>query len=377
MDLSNLEKKLTDKLSDELSGVTMDITSSFLNGRVSSPLLTNCLSYDQMEAVQYASEMTNFALSYASSISQNVQSAARMGIGALSSAGLYITKDGIEFDPSSITGIIGDITQTVVELSMQELLTLRNLAWEKLTYVPDLKSIADKSLSYFMKYIGGGEEALAYAGIIYKSKTKGLISPEDIISSGLGSGDNVNDTDEMEKEMMKDNIKNTLSKVKTFSEEHFIPITKEISNITGKISYYTTEAARWAAFGPEWLTRTILDGTSYYFNIAEKYVDECCYVVNEKKQEWLNLLAAEITKQMCKQYDRIIEKLRQMAFEQIEREEQKLKIEASVQISNSMSKLEAKTGVHIKLPDLTDANALLKIKTNADLAKLMSGTGIL
>ena len=128
--MSNIQDKLKEQLSNELGdklrSLEMDVTTSFLDSKICSPLLAS-------------------SKNLATQVTGNIGAANN----ALRSAGLYITNDGVEFDPSVVVDTAGMIVNSSINLTMSELNRLKNNAIKEITYIPDPSIIIKKAISYF------------------------------------------------------------------------------------------------------------------------------------------------------------------------------------------------------------------------------------
>ena len=103
--VDKLKEKLTNELGDKLRSIEMDVTSSFLNGKICSPLLAT-----------------------ANTAALQAQSIARGTLNAAAQAGLYITKDGLKYDPTVMVNMAGQIVNSALQSATSELVRLKDNA---------------------------------------------------------------------------------------------------------------------------------------------------------------------------------------------------------------------------------------------------------
>ena len=103
--IDKLKERLTNELGDKLRSVEMDVTSSFLSGKICSPLLATV-----------------------DNASMQAQAIARGTLNAAAKAGLYITKDGLRYDPTVMTDTAGLIVNSAIQSAMSELVRLKDNA---------------------------------------------------------------------------------------------------------------------------------------------------------------------------------------------------------------------------------------------------------
>ena len=124
--IDRLKERLTNELGDKLRSVEMDVTSSFLSGKICSPLLAT---------------VDNAAI--------QADAIARGTLNTAAAAGLYITKDGLRYDPTVMTDAAGLIVNSAMQSVTSELIRLKDNAVREITYIPDPSIIVKKAISYF------------------------------------------------------------------------------------------------------------------------------------------------------------------------------------------------------------------------------------
>lgn len=347
----SLQQGISNELNDELSKVTMDVTSSFLNGRISSPLVSYALSYTSITMAGVNNALYNTA--------------------ALQSAGLYITKDGINFDQSVGINIAETIVKTTHEMVKQEFKMLENMAIQRLTYIPDLSYITNRVSYNFLKYVALDDTTHVDSlnNTIREKKKNGGLLPG--MSDGSTDAPEYDTVEETEKAAQNKTNK-TLEGIKKFAEDKIIPTMKDISYIADKVSMYSSEVTKYVAFGPEWVNKKILDESNKYFKIAEDKVTMVCDMVDEKKMEGYAIVADELSKTMCTQYDAIKTRIAKMAENKRKAVVEKLKKKAEAEISDAKAKVEAKTGVHLPLPTVDMKSIMMNAKNAEKITKMLS-----
>ena len=125
-----LKSQLNSMLGDEMKRLEMDVTNSFLNGKICSPLMAT-----------------------ATNTLQSANVAKSSALNAAAAAGLYITKDGLQFDPAAASSVVQSILNVAIDTTKAELLNIRNKAWKELTYIPDPSIIVERATSYFTYFL--------------------------------------------------------------------------------------------------------------------------------------------------------------------------------------------------------------------------------
>jgi len=326
MDTNKLKEQINNKLGDEMRKVEMDVTNSFMTGKICSPLI-----------------------SYGGSMLRDVNSVKNNTLSTLSTAGIYVTKDGLQVDPSVIINLGNSILNTAIETVKTELLSIRNYAWKRLTYIPDPSIITKKAISYFSYYL---EDELDINSLL----------------------DNVSADETFEKE--NEEKKKNFSYYVTYFVEQQLPVAAEkFSYYENIISQYCAYASYYAAFGPEWLTNTIVDGIESGSDAVIEEISKLMVVVDDFKLEQYDKAGEAMGKFMVKQYEALLRDNLKDADDEVEKNKSSVKIKARALIQQANLKIMAKTGVHIPVEKISKEN-YNKIKRNAKLAKLLNLAGL-
>lgn len=326
MDTNKLKEQINNKLGDEMRKVEMDVTNSFMTGKICSPLI-----------------------SYGGSMLRDVNSVKNNTLSTLSTAGIYVTKDGLQVDPSVVINLGSSILSTAIETVKTELLSIRNYAWKRLTYIPDPSIITKKAISYFSNYL---EDELDINSLL----------------------DNVPADETFEKE--NEEKEKNFSYYVTYFVEQQLPIAAEkFSYYENIISQYCAYASYYAAFGPEWLTNTIVDGIESGSDAVIEEISKLMVIVDDFKLEQYDKAGEAMGKFMVKQYESLLRDNLKDADDEVEKNKSLVKIKARALIQQANLKIMAKTGVHIPVEKISKEN-YNKIKRNAKLAKLLNLAGL-
>ena len=322
--IDKLKERLTNELGDKLRSVEMDVTNSFLSGKICSPLLAT---------------VDNAAI--------QAQGIARGTLNAAAQAGLYITKDGLRYDPTVMTDAAGLIVSSAMQSVTSELIRLKNNALREITYIPDPTIIVKKALSYF-----------AY-NVQNEIKINELLDEL-----------NVN-IDDKEEERQDKRVEITYNKLNEFITYTLPQISYKINTISDNINTVTGYAASYMAFGPEWVTEKV----SYYIaegsDIAETFLNEQTKKLNDYKMKLYNLTAKAIGDWMTKKYEELIEQNAKAINDEIEVGKQKAKIKGISLIQKANLAIMAKTGIKIPIDKVKPEN-LSKLKRTTELSKLIN-----
>lgn len=326
MDTNKIKEQINNKLGDEMRKVEMDVTNSFMTGKICSPLI-----------------------SYGGSMLRDINSVKNNTLSTLSTAGIYITKDGLQVDPSAIINLGSSILSTAIETVKTELLSIRNYAWKRLTYIPDPSIITKKAISYFSYYL---EDELDINSLL----------------------DNVPADEKFEKE--NEEKKKNFSYYVTYFVEQQLPVAAEkFSYYENIISQYCAYASYYSAFGPEWLTNTIVDGIESGSDAVIEEISKLMVIVDDFKLEQYDKAGEAMGKFMVKQYESLLRDNLKDADDEVEKNKSSVKIKARALIQQANLKIMAKTGVHIPVEKISKEN-YNKIKRNAKLAKLLNLAGL-
>lgn len=326
MNTNKLKEQINNKLGDEMRKVEMDVTNSFMSGKICSPLI-----------------------SYGGSMLRDINSVKNNTLSTLSTAGIYITKDGLQVDPSVVINLGSSILNTAIETVKTELLSIRNYAWKRLTYIPDPSIITKKALSYFSFYLEGGLD----------------------INSLL---DDISVDEQFEKE--NEEKKKNFSYYVTYFVEQKLPVAAEkVSYYENIISQYCAYASYYAAFGPEWLTDTIVDGIESGSDAVIEEIAKLMVIVDDFKLELYDKAGEAIGKFISKLYESLLRDNLKDVNDEVEKNKSLIKIKARALIQQANLKIMAKTGVHIPVEKISKEN-YNKIKRTAKLAKLLNLAGL-
>lgn len=321
----NLKEQISNSLGDEMRKVEMDVTSSFLNGKICSPLVSAGIN--------------------TMSSTKNVLGT---GLNTAAQAGLYITKDGLQFDPSAATDLVASIANIAVESAKNELISIRNKAWADITYIPDPKIITDIAKSYFSEYITNDLDI---------NKILDFAPTEDKLEK-------INNEIPEKKQ----------DKITKFVEKTLPKVTSKISETEAKISEYCTYASYYMAFGPSWVSEQIAYGIETASYAISYEVNDITTAVNNVKMEVYELAGNELGKQLSKQYENLLRTQVKMLNDELDTQKSKVQIKAQELLQKANLKIMAKTGIKIPIQKISPEN-LSKIKNNARLAKMLNMAG--
>ena len=322
--VDKLKEKLTNELGDKLRSIEMDVTSSFLNGKICSPLLATA---------------NNAAL--------QAQSIARGTLNAAAQAGLYITKDGLKYDPTVMVNMAGQIVNSALQSATSELVRLKDNAIREITYIPDPSIIVKKAVSYFA----------------YNIKN-------DIELNNLLDEVNINMDDKQEERQTKV-VSNTHKKINEFITYKLPQITDKINTISDNINNVISTATSYMAFGPEWVSEKI----AYYIAdgsyIAETFLNNETDKLNDWKLEQYNKAAKSISDMLTKKYTELMKQNLKVLNDEIEVQKKKASLKVISLLSKANLEIMAKTGIKIPIQKVTPEN-LSKIKRAAEIGKMVS-----
>ena len=322
--VDKLKEKLTNELGDKLRSIEMDVTSSFLNGKICSPLLATA---------------NNAAL--------QAQSIARGTLNAAAQAGLYITKDGLKYDPTVMVNMAGQIVNSALQSATSELVRLKDNAIREITYIPDPSIIVKKAVSYFA----------------YNIKN-------DIELNNLLDEVNINMDDKQEERQTKV-VSNTHKKINEFITYKLPQITDKINTISNNINNVISTATSYMAFGPEWVSEKI----AYYIAdgsyIAETFLNNETDKLNDWKLEQYNKAAKSISDMLTKKYKELMKQNLKVINDEIEVQKKKASLKVISALQKANLEIMAKTGIKIPIQKVTPEN-LSKIKRAAEIGKMVS-----
>lgn len=322
--VDKLKEKLTNELGDKLRSIEMDVTSSFLNGKICSPLLATA---------------NNAAL--------QAQSIARGTLNAAAQAGLYITKDGLKYDPTVMVNMAGQIVNSALQSATSELVRLKDNAIREITYIPDPSIIVKKAVSYFAYNIKNDIE---------------LNNLLDEVNSNM---------DDKQEERQTKVVSNTHKKINEFITYKLPQITDKINTISNNINNVISTATSYMAFGPEWVSEKI----AYYIAdgsyIAETFLNNETDKLNDWKLEQYNKAAKSISDMLTKKYTELMKQNLKVVNDEIEVQKKKASLKVISALQKANLEIMAKTGIKIPIQKVTPEN-LSKIKRAAEIGKMVS-----
>ena len=322
--VDKLKEKLTNELGDKLRSIEMDVTSSFLNGKICSPLLATA---------------NNAAL--------QAQSIARGTLNAAAQAGLYITKDGLKYDPTVMVNMAGQIVNSALQSATSELVRLKDNAIREITYIPDPSIIVKKAVSYFAYNIKNDIE---------------LNNLLDEVNSNM---------DDREEERQTKVVSNTHKKINEFITYKLPQITDKINTISDNINNVISTATSYMAFGPEWVSEKI----AYYIAdgsyIAETFLNNETDKLNDWKLEQYNKAAKSISYTLTKKYKELMKQNLKVINDEAEVQKKKASLKVISALQKVNLEIMAKTGIKIPIQKVTPEN-LTKIKRAAEISKMVS-----
>ena len=317
-----IKEQINNMLGDEMRKVEIDITNSFLNGKITSPLMSTA----------------SMGLQEATSIKNNVLNTA-------ASAGIYINKDGLQVDPSVVMNLAGSILNVALETTKMELMNIRNKAWTEITYVPDPSIIMKRAISYFSYYIS---ENMDVSNILdFKS------------------------FEDKKEEAQEEKKQTVINKVSYYIDEHLPKVNNAINTATGYITKYCAYATYYSAFGPDWVSDKIAEGIEIGSYAVSYEVSKLTTKVNDFKMEMYNMVGDDIGRGLSMQYEALLKDQVKQLNDEAETSKSKVKIKAQELLMKANTKIMAKTGIKIPIEKISPEN-LSKIKKTAKLAKLLN-----
>ena len=322
--VDKLKEKLTNELGDKLRSIEMDVTSSFLNGKICSPLLAT-----------------------ANTAALQAQSIARGTLNAAAQAGLYITKDGLKYDPTVMVNMAGQIVNSALQSATSELVRLKDNAIREITYIPDPSIIVKKAASYFAYNIKNDIE---------------LNNLLDEVNSNM---------DDKQEERQTKVVSNTHKKINEFITYKLPQITDKINTISNNINNVISTTTSYMAFGPEWVSEKI----AYYIAdgsyIAETFLNNETDKLNDWKLEQYNKAAKSISDMLTKKYTELMKQNLKVVNDEIEVQKKKASLKVISALQKTNLEIMAKTGIKIPIQKVTPEN-LSKIKRAAEIGKMVS-----
>ena len=321
--IDKLKERLTNELGDKLRSVEMDVTSSFLSGKICSPLLATV-----------------------DNASMQAQAIARGTLNSAAKAGLYITKDGLRYDPTVMTDTAGLIVNSAMQSAMSELVRLKDNAIREITYIPNPSLIVKKAISYF-----------AY-NVQNEIKINELLDDLHV------------DEDKKEEERKDKHVNKTFDKINKFITEQLPKVSYTINTVSYNINNAINTVTAYMSFGPEWVSENV----AYYIAdgsyIAETFLNDKTKKLNDYKMELYNRAAKSISDEMTKQYEELIKQNVKEINDEIEVVKAKAKSKGMSLIQKANLAIMAKTGIKIPINKITPEN-LSKLKRAAKLSKLL------
>ena len=322
--VDKLKEKLTNELGDKLRSIEMDVTSSFLNGKICSPLLAT-----------------------ANAAALQTQSIERGTLNAAAQAGLYITKDGLKYDPTVMVNMAGQIVNSALLSATSELVRLKDNAIREITYIPDPSIIVKKAASYFAYNIKNNIE---------------LNNLLDEVNSNM---------DDKEEERQTKVVSNTHKKINEFITYKLPQITDKINTISDNINNVISTATSYMAFGPEWVSEKV----AYYIAdgsyIAETFLNNETDKLNDWKLEQYNKAAKSISDMLTKKYKELMKQNLKVVNDEVEVQKKKASLKVISALQKANLEIMAKTGIKIPIQKVTPEN-LSKIKRAAEIGKMVS-----
>lgn len=329
MNLADTSRDIQDKmnviLGNKLNDVTLNVTNSFLSGRVTSPLLA----------------CAHNVSGQAAGITMNILATAGR-------SGLYINEDGVQFDPSVITDRIGLIVNSAVQMTFTEMKRIEEKAVAELTYIPDP--------SLIMKY--------AVDRFIYNVKNSVDFNE---LFNGL-KDTSINDKVEKENEETQENTKNSITEK---IAETTATVTTHINKVSDKINKGVGQASYYMAFGPEYVSRNVSKFISTGSKEVDTWVTKQTDAVNNWKLDQYKKIGDAIGDKMTKKYESLIRDNVQEINDQPKIQETKLKLKATSLVQKANLAIMSKTGLNIPIDKVNGEN-LSKIKRAKEIANLMS-----
>ena len=321
--IDKLKERLTNELGDKLRSVEMDVTSSFLSGKICSPLLATV-----------------------DNASMQAQAIARGTLNSAAKAGLYITKDGLRYDPTVMTDTAGLIVNSAMQSAMSELVRLKDNAIREITYIPDPSLIVKKAISYF-----------AY-NVQNEIKINELLDDLHV------------DEDKKEEERKDEHVNKTFDKLNKFITYQLPKVSYTINTVSYNVNNAINTVTAYMSFGPEWVSENV----AYYIAdgsyIAETFLNDKTKKLNDYKMELYNRAAKSISDEMTKQYEELIKQNVKETNDETEVGKAKAKSKSMSLIQKANLAIMAKTGIKIPINKIKPEN-LSKLKRAAKLSKLL------
>ena len=321
--IDKLKERLTNELGDKLRSVEMDVTSSFLSGKICSPLLATV-----------------------DNASMQAQAIARGTLNSAAKAGLYITKDGLRYDPTVMTDTAGLIVNSAMQSAMSELVRLKDNAIREITYIPDPSLIVKKAISYF-----------AY-NVQNEIKINELLDDLHV------------DEDKKEEERKDEHVNKTFDKLNKFITYQLPKVSYTINTVSYNVNNAINTVTAYMSFGPEWVSENV----AYYIAdgsyIAETFLNDKTKKLNDYKMELYNRAAKSISDEMTKQYEELIKQNVKETNDETEVGKAKAKSKGMSLIQKANLAIMAKTGIKIPINKIKPEN-LSKLKRAAKLSKLL------
>ena len=326
MNVEEFKEDLSNQLRDQLRGVEMNITNSFLNGKICSPLL--------MEASNMSSAFLNRAT---------------QTIGLLNQAGLYINEDGIEVDPHMVTDAIEKFISTSMGLVTGEMLKLKDHVTTEILRVPDTSIIMQEAKSVMWQKI--------------ESMNLGDMLEFDVYF----------DYDEQIEQRKTKTIDDAISKFSYFCSEKVPKVTKTITYWENRIASEMNNISCYIAFGPDWVIEKATYYAQFGFDFVESYIDTALNEVNQFKEDVFRGAGRVVGGLMATAFDKlVIENMKALRNEKGKLEGQ-LKIEKYAKLQKGMIKIMNKLGVKVDVPpsEIINKDMINKVKNEAKIAEVI------
>lgn len=319
----DIKKHISERAKAEMNSLKLNVTNSFLSGKICSPLLLDI-----------------------GSVMQDIDSMSDVALNALNHAGLYITEDGIQVDLEKYKSMGLILVNSSIDAVKNEIENLSDRAIHEITKAPDPNIIMSYVSYWFGKYVR--EHSL-----------------EDLLKD-LGK----NEEDEVEKqqEAVIQKSQNGISKFMTYT----LPkITNKISDTSDKILQAVNTVSSYMAWGPQWVMNQVNKYLDESFVFIENNVDIVLDTVNEFKVKAMEEIGEFITKQMIEKYDKLLQEAAKDIIDKAKENETKVKMKANTALQKANLEIMKVTGIKIPL-DKINLDNVNKVKNAAKLAQMIA-----
>jgi len=319
----DIKKHLTERAIAEMNSLKLNVTNSFLSGKICSPLLLDI-----------------------GTVLQDAQSAYTVALGALNHAGLYITEDGIQVDLEKYKSMGQILVNSSIDAVKNEIESITDRAIHEITRPPDPNIIMSYVSYWFGKYVR--EHSL-----------------EDLLKD-LGN----NEEDEVDK-MQDEVVKKSQNGITKFMSYTLPKVTNKISETTDKILHAVNTASSYMAWGPQWVLNQVNNYLDESFVFVEKNVDIVLDAVDKFKKKAMEEIGEYITKQMIEKYDKLLQEAAKDIIDKAKENETKVKMKMKTGLQKANLEIMKATGIKIPL-DAISLDNVNKVKNAAKLAKMIS-----